>query len=108
ALPKPLQRAVEHLRNGELPAARRLLVPYVKENPRSDVAWYLLSFALEDEGQQRKSLRRSLSINPDNQKAKRRWQQLTAGDRRPSPQAATKPPSTAREASKPVASQTAT
>jgi hypothetical protein len=79
ALPVPLQQAVKALQAGQPKAAQSLLVPYLKQQPNSDVAWYLLSFAVEDEKRQLECLQRALKINPGNQKAQRRWQQLKAG-----------------------------
>ncbi|MFP3855086.1 MAG: hypothetical protein ACLFWD_12420 [Anaerolineales bacterium] len=75
-LPKPLQDAVEHLRSGRRVKARQLLIPYVQDHPRSDVGWYLLSFTLADQDQQRECLQRALAINPGNQKARERLLQF--------------------------------
>jgi len=76
-LPDELNRAIEYLREGEPELARPILVHYLQSHPRSDIGWYLLSFAIPEHARQVESLNRALSINPRNQKARDRLASLT-------------------------------
>lgn len=71
-----LQVAWAHIQAGRRGEAVRLLVDLLKRNLEEDNAWYLLSYALEDRAEQIHVLQRALAINPDNQQALRRLQQL--------------------------------
>ncbi len=70
-------QAIEYLRDGSPELARPILVHYLQSHPRSDIGWYLLSFAIPEHPRQVESLKRALSINPRNQKAKDRLASLT-------------------------------
>jgi len=76
-LPDELNQAIEYLREGEPELARPILVHYLQSQPRSDIGWYLLSFAIPEHARQVESLNRALSINPRNQKARDRLASLT-------------------------------
>lgn len=78
SLPEPLRFAIEHLRAERLEPARQLLIDYLRDNPHSDAAWYLLSFALEDRAKQVECLQRCLRINSNHNRARQRLSQLEA------------------------------
>lgn len=65
------------LHAGRREAAQALLIQYIRDNPRSDQAWYLLSVAVEDRDRQLECLRRALQINPDHRDARARLDRLT-------------------------------
>lgn len=83
SLPAELQTVVEHLRAGRKSDARELLARYLKTTPRSDAAWYLLSFALDDPEKQEQCLQRALRLNPQNQRARARLAGLRSPARKP-------------------------
>jgi hypothetical protein len=76
-LPDELSRAVDYLRQGSPELARPILVHYLQGHPRSDIGWYLLSFAIPEYDRQIESLNRALAINPANDKAQTRLASLT-------------------------------
>ncbi|MEW5871142.1 MAG: alpha/beta fold hydrolase [Chloroflexota bacterium] len=82
---KALQKARDHLRAGEKPPARAILVQFVKQDQQVEAAWYLLGFALEDPKQQAYAFQQVLRINPGNQKARVRLQALSAPGRADTP-----------------------
>jgi hypothetical protein len=93
--PDDLNRAIGYLRQGKPEQARPLLVRFLQTHPRSDVGWYLLSFAIPEHARQLESLNRALAINPDNARARARLGELTSGTGQPKPPrqpAATQPP----------------
>jgi hypothetical protein len=77
SLPDELNQAIGYLRDGNPELARPILVHYLQGHPRSDVGWYLLSFAIPEHERQIESLHRALAINPDNDKARTRLASLT-------------------------------
>lgn len=83
SLPSDLQAVVEHLRAGRKGPARELLVRYLKAEPNSDAAWYLLSFALDDRSKQLESLGRALRLNPANKRARARLRELKDAAQKP-------------------------
>ena len=44
-----LKKAAQLIRNGETKQAQRLLVAVLKEEPKLEQAWYMLSFVVDDE-----------------------------------------------------------
>lgn len=104
-----LQQAAEFIRSGQLAEARTLLVGVVKQDPASDLAWYLLSFAVTDKNQQADCLKRALQINSANQAARARLEKLqSTAQAAPSPavsppavRAAPPPPAPANASSTP-------
>ncbi len=94
--PDDLNRSIEYLRQGSPEQARPLLVRYVQAHPRSDVGWYLLSFAIPDKDRQVECLNRALAIKPDNARARARLADLTGQARQVEP-----PPSPAAPPSQP-------
>jgi hypothetical protein len=67
-----ITQAQEYLRSKQLPKAQRLLVEYIKKNPNSEQAWFVLSTAVDDPGKQIECLQRVLRINPANKEAQDR------------------------------------
>ena len=87
SLPSELDQAVRYLKQGVPQAARPILVRYLQTHPRSDVAWYLLSFAVPEHSRQVECLQRALSLNPGNAKARERAASLMAPSSPSGPQA---------------------
>lgn len=77
SLPSELDQAVRYLKQGVPEAARPILVRYLQNHPRSDVGWYLLSFAVPEHSRQVECLQRALRLNPGNAKARERLSSLT-------------------------------
>jgi peroxiredoxin len=75
--PDPLSRAAELLRSGYKEDARELLVGFLKDNPNSTKAWWLMSFAASDLDQQISCLKRVLMLSPNHSKAQARLAALT-------------------------------
>jgi peptide/nickel transport system permease protein len=72
---RPILKRLSDGRNAE---AAILLARRIEGNPNDEVAWHLLSSALEDRDQQIQCLERVLDINPDNQAAAARLAELSA------------------------------
>jgi hypothetical protein len=94
-----ITQAQEYIRSKQLPKAQRLLVEYIKKNPASEQAWYLLSTAVDDPRKQIECLQRVLRINPANTEAQTRLMKVMAAQTAP----ATEPAPTTM--APPVASQ---
>jgi len=71
-----LRKAAAHINAGRLEAARSILSEYLKDFPESDLAWLLMSYVLEDPRLQQASATRALRLNPENEQAKARIDQL--------------------------------
>jgi|GEM_PF-1492163 len=76
-LPPLLQNIVMLLDEGMNQEARALLSKYLEQNPRSDQAWFLMSYALVDRDQVMKCLLQALHLNPDHPLAQERIEELT-------------------------------
>ncbi|HSD83984.1 MAG TPA: hypothetical protein VLG46_09010, partial [Anaerolineae bacterium] len=87
-LPPALQRAAAYLRAGQPHLARPLLIEVVKQQPRSEEAWLLLSEAVVEPRQKIDCLQRVLRLNPGNVAAQVKLRQLLA----PPPVALVTPP----------------
>jgi hypothetical protein len=74
--PDTLLQATRYIQNGDFKAAQSLLANYLRENPRSDQAWYLLSLSMETEERQIECLKRAVAFNPANAQAQNRLKQL--------------------------------
>ena len=85
-----ITQAQELIRSKQLPKAQRLLVEYIKKNPNSEQAWYVLSTAVDDPRKQIECLQRVLRINPANTEAQTRLMKVMAAQAAPPPPA---PPS---------------
>nr|MBC8508901.1 ABC transporter permease subunit [Chloroflexota bacterium] len=67
-----LKQATELIRAGKKIQARVLLAKFVQSFPDNEHAWHIMSYALEDKGQQVYVLERALQINPQNVHVKTR------------------------------------
>jgi hypothetical protein len=65
-----LQQAIAAIKAGDKVAGRKLLVEFIRVNPRHENAVLWLSATTDDPAQKRKCFEQVLQINPDNQKAK--------------------------------------
>ena len=74
--PTPLQEAKDLLHAKQPEQATQVLITYLKTNPDSEEAWFLLSYAIPDRDKKIKSLERALQINPDHNRAQERLQKL--------------------------------
>ena len=73
-----IHQAQELIRSKQLPKAQRLLVEYIKKNPNSEQAWYVLSTAVDDPRKQIECLQRVLRLNPANTEAQTRLMKAMA------------------------------
>jgi hypothetical protein len=71
-----LKQASQHIQSGDFKTARTMLANYLRENPRSDQAWYLLGLCMESEERQIECLERAVNLNPSNTQAQNRLAQL--------------------------------
>jgi peroxiredoxin len=70
---------IEQLLNaGQQQEARLLLVEYIRLNPVSARAWWLMSFTITDINQQKDCLQRVLLLDPENESARDRLAKLTS------------------------------
>ena len=76
ATSEELRTAVDLLKEGKVAEARVLLIDAVTQNPRDELGWFLLSFAVRDPKQQVDCLERVLRINPSNSNARARLEKL--------------------------------
>jgi peroxiredoxin len=81
-MPESLSQATELLRAGNKDEARRLLIPFLKENPNSARGWWMLSYAVDEPAQKIDSLKRVLMLAPNHRKAEARLAEL-AGEANP-------------------------
>ena len=72
-----LRRALEHLRAGNLHTARPILVRLLKTHPDLEQGWYMLSFTVSDKRKQIYALEQVLRVNPNNEKARDRYQKIS-------------------------------
>lgn len=63
--------------------ARAVLAAFLRTNPTSDQAWYLMSHAVSDTAQQQDCLDRALHLNPNNLAARERLALLRGGQTPP-------------------------
>jgi peroxiredoxin len=111
-----LQQIEVLLKAGDKPEALRLLVDYLRLNPTSPRAWWLMSQAVTDPGQKAYCLERLLQLDPGNIPAREQLQKLKPAAARPSGSpssspaagkpAESPPPPAWAVASKPAARQT--
>ncbi|MFC1879467.1 hypothetical protein ACFLZW_06095 [Chloroflexota bacterium] len=71
-----IQQAIEAAKTGDKPEAVRLLSNAVKHEPKNARVWYLLSQVVDDEEKARYCLEKVLEIEPGNEKATRRLEEL--------------------------------
>jgi hypothetical protein len=81
-----LRQAMEFYIAGHIIEARALLLDLVRVNPQLEAGWLFLSYTLDDPAQKQDCLRQVLLVNPENEEAKAKLEQLQsgkAGPRRP-------------------------
>ncbi len=83
-----IQDAAQFLRAGDRERAFDLLSTHLQNAPKSDTAWYLMSFAAEEKAHKLDAVRRALAINPENQLAAERLGLLEGGPGRVSTEGA--------------------
>ncbi|MFO7943117.1 MAG: ABC transporter permease subunit [Anaerolineales bacterium] len=71
-----LQKAAKFIHEGDKSAARKMLVELLRKKPKLDHAWYLLSFAFDQQDRKIQVLRQALKINPDHKKASQRLDRI--------------------------------
>ena len=93
--PDPLDRALKLLNAGKQIEASAVLSRFLVENPGSEQAWHMLSYALTDRDKQVYALQRVLQINPDNKAARsqlaRLYEDVSAPAGPPSPRPRQRP-----------------
>ncbi len=89
--PTELRQAAQLLQKGRKDEARALLIPFVRQHPNSEYGWLLLSLAVTDRQQQIECLRRTLTINPENARARDRLTALTAPEAAAEPETSPEP-----------------
>jgi tetratricopeptide (TPR) repeat protein len=75
---RQLQRAISLARAGEREQARELFLTIVAEDERNELAWLWLSSLMERLDDQIIAVENALTINPDNERARRRLSELEA------------------------------
>ena len=71
-----LRKAAALINAGRIESARSILSDYLKDFPESDLAWLLMSYVLDDPRKQQAAATRALRLNPKNDQAKARIDQL--------------------------------
>ena len=72
-----LQQIRKALKQGDKATGRRLLEQLLESNPNSETAWLWMSTTTVDDPEQEQAcLRKVLEINPNNERAQRRWFEL--------------------------------
>jgi hypothetical protein len=71
-----LRKAAAYISAGKSEAAHTILSEYLKDFPDSDLAWLLFSYVVEDLRKQLASVSRALRLNPGNDRARDRHDQL--------------------------------
>jgi hypothetical protein len=71
-----LRKAAAFINAARFDAARDILSEYLKDTPDSDVAWLLMSYALDEARRQQAAATRALRLNPENEQARDRVDQL--------------------------------
>jgi hypothetical protein len=89
-----LKQGIAAARAGRKAEAWHLLTQVLRQNQRSELAWFWLSSVVDSEEQRVKSLENVLMINPNNTAARERLAQLQVriGAAPATPQPATPPP----------------
>jgi len=75
-----LKQGIAALKEGRKTEARGLLTQVVEQDERNEVAWLWLSGAVDTDEERRLCLKNVLAINPDNEAARRGWEQLLASE----------------------------
>jgi hypothetical protein len=90
-LPAGLQQAADYIKAGQLQQAQPLLVRFIKQQPDSADAWYLMSFVVPQPNQQIDCLQRVLRYNPAHRQAQARLVEVMTGQSVEPPQPAAPP-----------------
>ena len=88
-LPAGLQQAADYIKAGQLQQAQPLLVRFIKQQPDSADAWYLMSFVVPQPAQQIDCLQRVLRYNPSHRQAQARLVEVMTGQGAGQPAAST-------------------
>ena len=96
-LPAGLQQAADYIKAGQLQQAQPLLVRFIKQQPDSADAWYLMSFVVPQPAQQIDCLQRVLRYNPSHRQAQARLVEVMTGQGAGQPAASTPARSASRE-----------
>jgi hypothetical protein len=81
-----LRKAAAFINSGRFDAAKSKLSNYLREFPESDTAWLLMSYALDDLRLRQAAATRALRLNPANEQAKARIDQLLQLQGPPAPE----------------------
>jgi len=73
-----LKSAISAIKEGENQIARKILIEVVREEPTNEKAWLWLATCVGTVNQKRDCLTKALSINPNNQNARKALAQLNA------------------------------
>jgi hypothetical protein len=65
-----IERAIDAYKEGNLEQARNIILSFLKENPKNELAWTLLYKVSENKEERIYALKQILEINPENQKAR--------------------------------------
>jgi hypothetical protein len=97
-----LRQAMEFFIAGHIVEARALLLDLVRSNPQLEAGWMFLCYTLDDPQQKLDCLQQVLTINPDNEEAKIRLEQVEAGIPRPAKGAPEREEGARKEGSRPA------
>ena len=87
-----LQQATELLQAGRLIEAQAALAELLRQNPNSDQAWLLMSFAVSERSLQIDCAQRAVKLNPFNPNARERLEKLVGPPASSAPPPASTPP----------------
>ena len=79
----PIGNAADFIRAKDYEGALGILIPYLRQNPKSEDGWYLISFAIPDRDKKIEALNQLLNLNPENAQAQKRLQKLETPKTRP-------------------------
>jgi hypothetical protein len=65
-----IERAIDAYKEGNLEQARNIILSFLKENPKNELAWTLLYKVSKNKEERIYALKQILEINPENQKAR--------------------------------------
>lgn len=80
-----LQQVQDAMGKGDARQALQLVSGVVKSNPRNERAWLMLAVLVDDPDKKRECLTQVLVLNPDNEEARWRLNQLEPGEPEPQP-----------------------
>lgn len=71
-----LQKAINLIKSGQKRAGGQLLAEFVKQHPQNEIAWLWLAYCVNTDKQKIYCLNKALSINPQNEMARKELQKL--------------------------------